>query len=356
MKRQLLLPLICVGMLGFAVFHVVSAQQPAKAPPPNEPSRTPYRGTIAGGGVVESRSENIAIGSHLPGVVAEVFVKVDDPVVGPNGTEKGTQLFRLDDRQLKAELHVRQAAYLSAKATYTRLENTPRPEEVPPLEARVRESEAQVNDARDLYFRSQQLLKTRAVGDEEVIRRRNAVAVAEAQHARAEAELTLLKRGAWQYEKDIAHANVVQADQLVKQTLMELERLTVYASISGKVLQRNVRPGEYVGVQPGQALLVIGDVDVLHIRVDIDESDLPRFRPGLKGRASPRGSPGTEIPLTFVRVEPLVVPKKSLTGAGTERVDTRVLQVIYAAGKSNVPLFVGQQVDVYLDASTQAGD
>ncbi|MCE9531887.1 MAG: efflux RND transporter periplasmic adaptor subunit [Planctomycetes bacterium] len=350
MKRQLILPLICVAMLGFAVYHVVNAQQqPAKAPPPNEPSRTPFRGAIAGGGVVESRSENIAIGSHLPGVVAEVLVKVDDRVEGPSWLGRGTPLFRLDDRQLRSELHVRQAALISAKATLARLESMPRTEEVPPLEARVRESEALLNDARDQYVRSQQLLKNRAVGEEEVIRRRNAVAVAEAQLAKSDAELKLLKTGAWQFEKEIARANVSQAEQLVKQTMTEIERLTVYAPITGTILQRNVRPGEYVGVPPGQALLVIGDVDVLHIRVDIDESDLPRFRPGIDGRATPRGSPGTEIPLTFVRVEPLVVPKRSLTGSGSERVDTRVLPVIYAAKSSAMKLYVGQQLDVYLE-------
>ena len=45
--------------------------------------------------------------------------------------------------------------------------------------------------------------------------------------------------------------------------------------------------------------------------------------------ATPRGSPTVVHSLAFVRVEPFVVPKKSLTGDNSERVDTRVLQVIY---------------------------
>ena len=134
----------------------------------------------------------------------------------------------------------------------------------------------------------------------------------------------------------------------MKQTKTELERLIVRAPIDGEVLQKNVRPGEYVGIPPSQALFVIGDLSKLHIRVDIDENDLPRFRHGLNGRATLRGNPAMEIPLNFERVEPLVVPKKSLTGAGTERVDTRVLQVIFCVQSSEVRLFVGQQVDVYL--------
>ena len=56
-------------------------------------------------------------------------------------------------------------------------------------------------------------------------------------------------------------------------------------------------------------------------------------------------------PITFVRFEPLVVPKQSLTGASTERVDTRVLQAVYRIEGAEFPLFVGQQMDVFIDAS-----
>ena len=62
-----------------------------------------------------------------------------------------------------------------------------------------------------------------------------------------------------------------------------------------------------------------------------------------------RGSPETAYPLEFVRVEPYVIPKKSLTGDNTERVDTRVLQVIYALDAADKPIYVGQQLDVFID-------
>jgi hypothetical protein len=74
------------------------------------------------------------------------------------------------------------------------------------------------------------------------------------------------------------------------------------------------------------------------------------FKPGTKGTATPRGDPATKFALSFVRVEPYVIPKKSLTGGNTERVDTRVLQVIYALDRADAPLYVGQQLDVSFDA------
>ena len=62
-----------------------------------------------------------------------------------------------------------------------------------------------------------------------------------------------------------------------------------------------------------------------------------------------KGETKNAIPLRFTRIEPYVIPKKSLTGASTERVDTRVLQVIYQLDPPKRPLYVGQQVDVYIE-------
>src|SRR6202035_2870761 len=91
-------------------------------------------------------------------------------------------------------------------------------------------------------------------------------------------------------------------------------------------------------------------VTPLHVRVDVDEQDAWRVRGGALAAASPRGNGSIRIPLEFVRFEPYVVPKKSLTGDTTERVDTRVLQVIYAMEKGDLPVYVGQQMDVFIEA------
>jgi multidrug efflux pump subunit AcrA (membrane-fusion protein) len=140
---------------------------------------------------------------------------------------------------------------------------------------------------------------------------------------------------------------------LVEQTQVELDRLQVKSPIAATILKVDVRPGEFVGTTRDQELIVLGDIDVLHVRVDIDEQDLPRFQPGLPGRGFVRGDASKPLPLEFVRVEPYAQPKKSLTGSGTERVDTRVLQVIYAIGSTNQTIYVGQQIDVYLNLEHQ---
>jgi HlyD family secretion protein len=352
MSRKFLLPLIALGLLVFAVVHVVTAQQEKpKLPPPREPAQTSFAHSVAGAGIVEAETENIAIGSALPGVVMEVFVPVEK--VG-QWVKAGEPLFRVDDRALKAQLRVQEANLAAAEAQHARLEAMPRPEELPPSEAKVRVAQATVNMQQDLADRGRRLQASRAMADEDVNQRQLALEVARQQHSQARADYLLLKAGAWKPDKDIAYAAILQARSQIEQTKIELERLIVRAPVDGDVLQVNVRAGEYVGAPPNQALVVMGNVHQLHVRVDIDEHDIPRFRPGSGAQAMVRGNPQVSFPLRFVRVEPYVVPKKSLTGDNTERVDTRVLQVIYAIDKTGQPLYVGQQLDVFVDTDAPA--
>ena len=79
---------------------------------------------------------------------------------------------------------------------------------------------------------------------------------------------------------------------------------------------------------------------------------LPYFSRGAEAIATLKGRPQVRFPLKFVYVEPYVIPKQSLTGYNSERVDTRVLQVLYELPeKRPVEVHVGQQMDVYLKAT-----
>jgi len=344
---QFVLPLIALSLLGFAGWYVwrnrVIVQTP---PPPIEPARSPFAATLAAAGVVEAQTENIAVGSATPGVVTEVLVKVGDEV------QPGTPLFSLDDRQLQGELAVKRAAAAQAKSELVRLEAEPRPEKIPVQAAAVREAQALLAREQDALKRARETFAQRVTTEEDLIAKQQAVRFAEASVGKAQADLDLLEAGSWRYDMDVTRAAVKRAEAEAEKIETELDRLVVRALVAGRVLQVNVRPGEFVGTPPNQPLVVLGNIATLHVRVDIDEYDIARFDQAAPATAFPRGNLQERYPLEFVRVEPFVVPKKSLTGDTTERVDTRVLQVIYEfdpAGRP--PLFVGQQVDVYIDTT-----
>jgi multidrug efflux pump subunit AcrA (membrane-fusion protein) len=347
-NRNLILPAISVIALTFMGWHLAKSHQPVpEVPPPVMPARSPYLATIAGAGIIEPRSENILVAAPVPGTVAEVNVKVGSLV------EKGDPLFRLDDRSQKAELEVQRANVQLASAQLSRWKSMPRQEDIPPSEARVARADAELQARSDDWTRTRDLVAKKVLPDQDLIQKRLSMEAAEAELALAKAEDARLKAGAWANEIQIATAELTRAEQAAKQAEVEIDRLVVRSPIRGTILKVNVRPGEYVGAQPGLTLIVMGDIEQLHVRVDIDEQDLVRFRPGLPGKGFVRGDAEDPLALDFVRVEPFAEPKKSLTNSGNERVDTRVLQVIYALrGKPEV--YVGQQIDVFLDLEPES--
>src|SRR5579862_7382385 len=350
MTRILLLPLIALAGGAFAIFQVAAGSQPAPVSKPvSDPSRPPFETYIAGSGILEAMNRNVAIGAPLSRLVLGVDVKVGDEVPA------GAPLFRLDDRDTKAELAVRNSAAASARAKLERLKAAPRVEEIPPAEARVVAAEAVLGDLRNQVTLWESVADKRAVTVEDLQRRKFAVQAQEARLAESKADLLLLKAGSWKADIGVAEADLAAAQAQAAQTETELSRLTVRAPVQGVVLQVNVRAGEFApaGVL-NPPLILFGALERFHLRVDIDENDAWRFRKGAAAVAFVRGNRELRTELKLEYVEPYVVPKRSLTGDSTERVDTRVMQAVYSFGRETLPVYLGQQMDVFIEVKAGA--
>jgi HlyD family secretion protein len=345
MIRKYLLPVLAIAGLTFAIWtSIQGAKTQPPARPVTEPPRSPFTSKVSGSGIVEASTRNISIGSHVPGIVANLYVTVGKRV------KVGEPLFVVDDRKQQAELAVKEAAQHEAIARLTRLREVPRPEEIPPALARVKEAEALSEDLRQQLRIAESVKDSRAISIEDLNKRRYAVEAAEARLVRAKADLSLLQAGTWKQDIEVARTDVARAQAEVIAARVEVERLTVRAPVEGDILQVNIRPGEYVpSGQSPQPLILLGNLDKLHVRVDIDENDAWRFRPEARAVASIRGNPQLKTELAFEYVEAYVVPKRSLTGESTERVDTRVMQVIYSFKRGTLPVYPGQLMDVFID-------
>jgi multidrug efflux pump subunit AcrA (membrane-fusion protein) len=313
MFRKYVLPVLAVVGVIFAIYSVVTGQrQVPPAAPVTQPAQPQFDSYVAGAGIVEASTENIAVGTFVPGVVTEIFVKVGDHV------KAGAPLFRIDDRDLRSELTVRQAAELSAQA-------------------RVKTEAASLADVKNQLEMWLGVNNTGAVSKDEVDRKRYAVQIQDAKLAQSQAD-------------------AASAAASVKAIEIEIDRRLVKAPVEGDLLQVKIRLGEYAPAGAlATPLMLIGDTRTLHVRVDVDENDAWRVATASRATAYVRGNRDIKTDLTFFRIEPYVVPKRSLTGDSTERVDTRVLQVLYAFERGSQPIYVGQQMDVFIDAPPAGG-
>jgi RND family efflux transporter MFP subunit len=294
MNRFYLLPIASIIGIVFVIKTVIAGSVPPPvAAPVVEPPKPPYAVFVAGSGIIESSSENISIASPLSGVIKAVFVRAGDTV------QNGQPLFSLDDRDLQAEIQVR--------------------------EAQVEKAKAALEDAKTQLSIYKSVNDPRAIMKGELLKRESSVA--------------------------LAAAGLSEADSLLAASKTTLDRMTIRSPIAGEVLQSKARVGEFAPAQVmTNPLMVVGTVSPLSVRVDIDENDAWRVQPGTQATAILRGNTQISFPLTFARFEPYVVPKRSLTGESTERVDTRVLQVIFNFDRNSLPIYVGQLVDVYIES------
>jgi multidrug efflux pump subunit AcrA (membrane-fusion protein) len=306
-SRQFALPAAACALFGFAVLSALKPEE-GRAEPVIAPPAAPYARAVSGVGVVEPESEVIAIATELPGVVREVFVTPGAKV------DAGAELFRLDARALEAA-RVEALAALAA------------------AEAAAKVAEVNLADDRKRLAIFERVDDQRAVSVDELDRLRFAARRSEAGLARARAEA------------DAARARVAVIET-------DLERQIVRAPIRGEILSVDLRAGEFAPAgSPATPLMTMGATERLHVRVEIDESDIARLDTRAKAAAVARGS-SRQMPLSFVRVEPQASAKRALAG-GSERVDSRVVEVIYAL-EPGADAIVGQRLDIYVDETPAA--
>ncbi len=310
-SRMILPAIAVVGIIVSAIYITRSQPDQSLTNPKETPAKAPssqqQTGSIAGTGVIEPSSEVVQIATQIPGVVSKVFVRPGDYVVA------GQPLLEVDSRNARAAVAEASASLAAARQS-------------------ISAAQTSLRIAQNQYELYQRVEDPRAVSQQEVIQRRDAVADARAHVALASAQ-------AQQSQAQLSLARVTLAQHIVR------------APSAMEVLKVDIRAGEYAGTSgTATVLMQLGATQPLHVRLDIDENQISRLATGERAIISPRGNAALQIPATYVRTEPLVIPKRSLTNAATERVDVRVLQLIYALPVETRSFFVGQQVDGFVPA------
>ena len=359
MKSKLLYIIAGVGvLLGLGSAYYYALKQPPQ-PPAYTPAANPYASGIYAEGIVESfqsSGENINIYPEVPGVVSHIFVTEGEHVA------KGAPLFSLENSIQAATAEQQRAQSEAALALLQELKAQPRAETLAVAGSQLDYAAAQLKTAQDTYDKQAQSyrLDPKSVSKDALDTARNSAAAARQNYEVARRQYQLTDAGAWSY--DIRNQEAQYQALLKSYAASEalLEKYTVLAPADGVVLSIGAAVGSYVSSTQGiyesytqgsaPAVVMGHPQDALQVRCYIDEILVHRLPPAARidGQMSVRGT-DVKVPLEFVRVQPYVSPKIELSDERTERVDVRVLPVIFKFAKpKDLNLYPGQLVDVYV--------
>jgi len=254
--------------------------------------KLPFKHFIAGTGVIEPTSKNIIIGSEVSGVINKVYKKNNQTI------KRGDLLFSLNDNVVENKLKY-----------------------------------AQVQRA--ILFAKLQLAKHQY----ELIK----------EFKKLSPDMVTSKQFSLTKDKyQLALISLEALDEKLKVIKKQKSFYKIYSPINGRILNSTLTVGSYFNKNNPNKSLVIGSKK-LNLQVSIDEYDIWRFKENTSAIAFVRGNQKIKIKLAYLYTIPYLVQKNIFSGKNTEKIDTKVLRIVYQLPDNiSFPLYVGQQLDVFV--------
>lgn len=298
-----------IGILSSLIFTTITNSKPeVRYEPFQKPALSPYDKYIAGIGIVEASSRNLNLNTYKAGIISEVLVEEGDNV------KKGQVILKLDQRIDSANLDKQITAYHQ-------------------VENDLKLIEIELSESKKHLERMQRLVKRGIENDVELETRQFNFQKAEV-------------------KKRIAEDKLAEAKSSLKLAEIDVENTELTAPIDSKVLKIRLNVGEFTSgaEQESYSPVLVGKTDPLYLRVQIDEYDIMRFNQNALATAFFAGDDELTFPLKFIRLEPIADSKINIKGQGRELIDTRILEAIYRMEGSVDRLYIGQQLDVFIES------
>ncbi len=360
MKNKWLFALALVGLVAGLVSAYYFGVQKKPLPPLYKPAENPFAQGVYANGIIESyqsNGENINIFPEVAGTVTQIMAREGQTV------KKGTPLLLIDDSVQRATVEQQKAQAEAALTMLRELKAQPRKENLNVSKAQVDSAAANLKTARDSLNKLQKsyAMDPKSVSKDQLDNAINAFKVAKANLGVAQRQYQLTKAGAWIYD--------IQNQQHLFEALTKtyesgkalLAKYSIRAPVDGVVLAVRTAEGAFVGPQGAYGtytqgynpVIVMGypQEPYLQVRCYIDEILVPRLPPPPQMRAQMqiRGS-NVRVPLEFERIQPYTTPKIELSDQRTERVDVRVLPVLFKfKPPQDLKVYPGMLVDVYVE-------
>lgn len=358
MRNKIIFILSAAGLILAIVSAIIFSQQPAAQKPVYNPAANPYTKGIYAAGIIESsqaQGSNINIYPEVTGAITQVLVSEGDRV------HQGDAMLVIDDTVQRAISEQQQAQAEASLALLNELKAEPRPENLDVAAAQVENAKASLKNAHDQRAKQEKSfsLDPKSISRDALDNVRNAEAVADTNLKVVEKQYDLIKAGAWAFDIENQKKQYEALSKASAASSALLSKYTIKAPSDGVVFSIQATIGSYVSSQGAynsytqgfDPLIVMGTPDDhLQVRAYVDEILVHDLAAPDKIDAQMfiRGTE-TRIPLTFSHIQPYVTPKIELSDARLERVDVRVLPVVFRFEKpKDVNLYPGQLVDVYV--------
>jgi HlyD family secretion protein len=306
-----------------------------EAEPGRGAAEPPEPGAVVAPGVVEPWGGQADLSAQEAGWISRIAVKEGQAV------QAGEVLAVLEDGAQRHAVDLARAELAEAEATLARVEHGATAEELRQAEAERAAAEARALLARSESVRTARLHEERVVSDSDADRAAAESRAQEAVAERAEARLAELRRGARPEDRSAARARVAAARARLALAEANLARRRVVAPAAGTVLVSRFHAGEFQGAGAGP-LFVLGDLDRLQVRLEVDEIDASAVEPGapcaLHSDSGARLAQGTVF-----RLAPKMGRRGLSIESPTARADVRVREV-FVEIPATTRLVPGQRV------------
>ena len=355
--NRIIFSLAIMGLVAALIAAYIFGMARKAQPPVFKPISSPFDNAIYANGIIESdqpSGANINIYPEVSGVITQVLVSEGQQVLA------GTPLFAIDDTVQCANTEQLRLQFEAALALLDELKAQPRKETLTIVQAQVGQAEANLKSAQDQYDKRRASYETdsKSISKDVLDVAQDAVAQASAAREVARTQYDLIRAGAWSYDLTNQEKQCAALHQAYTAAYALLQKYRVNARVDGIVLAVNATVGSTVSAlgiydtytQGADPLVVMGArQETLAVRCYVDEILISRLptKWHMEAQMSLRGTE-IKVPLEFVRVQPYVSPKIELSNQRQEKVDLRVLPVIFRFEKKDAPVYPGQLVDVYI--------
>jgi HlyD family secretion protein len=356
-RNTIIFILSIAGILaGLVAAYLFGAERPSQ-PPVFTPVSSPFDTAIYANGIIESdqaSGSNSAIYPEVAGPITQVLVKEGQAI------QAGTLLFTIENSVQKATTLQLRLQADAALAVLNELKAQPRAEILAVAQAQVSVAQSILTENRNQYDkrRASFEMDPRSISKDIVESALDATNQASSGLAVAQKQRDLIQAGAWSFDiitQQLQYESIVQSARAAEALLA---KYAVTSQTDGVILAVNASVGGFASsqgiynayTQGSDPLVIVGAAqEHLSVRCFVDEILVARLPVPMhiQAQMSVRGT-DTKIPLEFVRVQPYVSPKIELSNGRTERVDLRVLPVIFRFTKLDAPVYPGQLVDVFI--------